>query len=756
MSGRKKKSQSKGQRKDEPGLAFSKLNFEGIDHEAFKKAVLKHAEEKVSKLPQILEEVGTRLRKWNPSVVLASFAAYALQVLVGKEGEGAEALDGELQQHHGEVLQAICLSIEFADWGILPPPPLETQAILDALPDIADSSLYSRLLVTRDETDREAMAVGSLQERIRLHTQAVRNWAYYSDVVRVSRDLYQALDADFRIAHGFAASSIVAVGDALIKTMEERGKKRIEKLRRVYRGKTLRQVVRLYYETYDDLTGTAEELLAALPPGTTREGILGMILAHTDLRLPDMMTFEPREIAEATRLAEDEILRVFEAISLSPGDLATHDPKHLFLNNPVWTAPVIDLGERFFVPMPQIIFSHIHAIMRRFAALGNLTEKLDRRRSKYLEETTESLLKRALPGAKVIAGQTWKVGAEQFESDVLVVIDRILVIAEAKSHHLTPEGLRGAPDRMKRHMKNLIVEPSIQSDRLQKIVHDARNGDQGAIAAANKLGFDPADIQHVIRVSVTLDDFSVLSASELELKSAGWIPQDMVLAPTFTVSDLEYVIDVLERPSLILHYISERGHFQTSFELLGDELDFLGVYLDSGFNLAALAEDQPRLGITGASAPMDRYYNSRDAGIQIRKPRPKLSHYLDKLIGKLEENRPKGWTLIALHLLNSADPKEQKKVSRALEKLRGDVKKNFRKPGHVNSLHLLPPLQRKAPVIFYVRPDSASESTQRVLEHYAVETLEETKRRECVVIAKSTERWAEPYVAIGLIASTSH
>jgi hypothetical protein len=80
--------------------------------------------------------------------------------------------------------------------------------------------------------------------------------------------------------------------------------------------------------------------------------------------------------------------------------------------------------------------------------------------------------------------------------------------------------LRDAPERVPRHVDDLIVEPSCQSLRLEQIIARAGKGDfdAGSILAPFGAGF--ADADEVVRLSVSLHDFSILSSSEPELRLA--------------------------------------------------------------------------------------------------------------------------------------------------------------------------------------------------------------------------------------------
>ena len=92
-----------------------------------------------------------------------------------------------------------------------------------------------------------------------------------------------------------------------------------------------------------------------------------------------------------------------------------------------------------------------------------------------------------------------------------------------------------------------------------------------------------------------------------------------------TLADFETVIDILERPAFLLHDFAERQRVQKEGHVFADEIDFLGTYLENGLNLGDLEKEKLNVALTGASAPIDHYYNSADAGVNVPKPRPRLS-----------------------------------------------------------------------------------------------------------------------------------
>ena len=52
----------------------------------------------------------------------------------------------------------------------------------------------------------------------------------------------------------------------------------------------------------------------------------------------------------------------------------------------------------------------------------------------------------------------------------------------------------------------------------------------------------------------------------------------------------------------------------------------------TGFNVAGFEEAGHALTLTGMSEQIDRYYNSRDAGVDLPKPVPRLRAYFRSLV----------------------------------------------------------------------------------------------------------------------------
>lgn len=463
------------------------------------------------------------------------------------------------------------------------------------------------------------------------------------------------------------------------------------------------------------------------------------------------MTVTPAAIAELAAIPIKSVVLILDALSLEPGELSERDPECLFLNNPVCRRPGIKIGSGFLFALPQAIFSFIFQIMRDLCAKEPLKAALSKRRAAYLESQLVSIVRTVLPKAIIAENVKWSWEGAQYETDLLALTDMTLLIGEAKSAALTDQALRGAPDRVRRHVRELIVAPAEQSARLATILRAARKGDAKARAAVAHFPFRPDEIHEIARLSVTLEDVSVLAALEDDLKAAGWAPMDLDLAPTLNLADLCCVADILNSPLQFLHYFVERARLQKAIALHGDELDLLALYLKTGFNFSAFEEEADGIAISGMSAPIDHYYTSRDAGARVRKPTAELSPYIRSVISHLETRAVKGWTTLGLAVLRLGSLEEQRRIDQGLETLRRSVPKEFRDPKHRSAIVVTPPRRDQLVGIFHVHTRRNSQNHREVIAQLAAEVMETQGRDRCIGFVRIVEDWTvAPYQLAGI------
>ncbi|QSB45699.1 hypothetical protein IDJ81_06230 [Tsuneonella flava] len=730
---------------------FHKLPTIKPEHqEAVREAILKSARTDAHRFPDLVEELQGILRIKSPEAILASFGFYATRATMNDRGETKSFNEG-MEQHHIELLQGFVLQLPIEEWGCEPPSGHDVQSVFELIPKLADIHTKRRLLERADQPDGPTRALIELQEKIRTHTQAVRNWGYFEATKSICREIYQPLDEQLQKKLGFTFTDVLEVSEVLVNIIEQRGSDYIDLLRGILRARDARTLIEKYLADMPDVEGDVDDFMRGMPNDAPREAVVGLIISHADLRHPDRMSVTPEFVAKVTNKSCDVAKAVLKALSSEIGCAKEIPVEHLFLANPAWVRPGICLGEQFLFVAPQSIFSHINEIMWQIANQAGISPTLSKRRAEYLEKKAEEVLQSALPTARIDRNVKWKAGEQQFETDILTVIDKTVLLVEAKGHRLSPPGLRGEPARLKRHLEEIVIEPSIQSERLAKLLVEARSGDEIGLEVAEQLGLQASEIDQIIRFSITLDDLSMLSVAEEELELAGILPPEHNLAPALHIADLCSISEILEHEIMFLHYFAERFHLQKQFDILGDELDFLGLYLSTGLNLGEEREDFRNIIVTGMSDIIDRYYNALDAGLKLEKPKPKLHRVYKAMIDQLVQSKPDGWTTIGIHLLSSVSPDEQKKVERGINRLRKSARRRKQNSQSKCYMQITPPLDRRAIVGFFVHRDEEKHLRRAQIEQFAADALEDGNATSCVIFARNIDHWEKPYEAVLLV-----
>ena len=210
---------------------FFQHPLSNVEPAVIKAALLKMADQNIEEFPELIKTILQLLREKYPPDILAVMAGYGLQARVSDEGIAEKGLISKLEQHHIELLQALTLTLPFAEWGELPAVPEDIQKVIDTIIELAAAFHHRRFKALEDEADLQARTVLDLQERLRLHTQMVRNWGYFSEVVQISMELYAPLDELFHEAFGFGASDLIITARHLVALLESHSNERFKWLK---------------------------------------------------------------------------------------------------------------------------------------------------------------------------------------------------------------------------------------------------------------------------------------------------------------------------------------------------------------------------------------------------------------------------------------------------------------------------------------------------------------------------------------------
>lgn len=726
-----------------------------VPFEVRQRVVSDHGRRQREQFESILPKIIALVSRLDPLNTLALMTTYGLTGTPDqRRSHKRSTWTPKVQQGHVEFLQALCLRNQLKSGAEFPEPP-SIQLLFDELPELFDAYQTMRLgpkisPAELTSPDHEA-TIMHVQEFIRAHTSVVRNWGYFGNVTRLSRDLLSKIDSDYERLAGMKLSRIVDVFEGLVRRQESWINYHFEKVHGALSLPTKEAMLEKFFSTFE-LKGDVDSLREALASSeVSYMQAKYALLPWADRFLGEGFILTNQEIADDTGLPLEAISLLTNRLSFGFGDLADQDAEHFFLDNPVWFRPLIYIQKNYyFCALPQTLLSFIYPIAEELLApFDGLGQKLSNAKAVFLEDEVARLFDLALPGSIGHRGFKWREGAQQFESDLVIRFDTTLILVETKSGRISWPALRGAPSRLIEHIKKLIVEPSDQSGRLaQRLEEDIARlkGNE-----APTLGFPiPLDgITCVVRLSVMLHDFATIQSVPAMLADAGILKNKFPLAPCMALPDLEVMLDLLETPYLRLHYLRRRAKLLMSMRAIGDELDMLGMYLDTALNLSPNLTEKKVLINSGYSMKIDRYYSRRDESLPGKKPQPNTSQWFKRLCAQLEERGRRGWSEAACALLSVASS-DQTKFEQSIRRIASKMKARKLIKNGQDTVILIPPESDEQALAFQVtRPDTQvpySSASQGI----AQQAFESKHVKRCVVIVVNATDTNLSYLSVAM------
>jgi len=639
------------------GVYFAPHPFNGADHTKLRDALLRVGTNAVQQFDTQVAQLQGILDSVDALQAIACLTTYGLTATVGKDGKiGTTYKGSKFTQAHVELCLAIALRTAAENRGSAPASADTIQKLFDLLPEIAKTFQEKRLARLSNIATDEERHIAQLQDHLRLHTQAVRNWGYFDEVVSTLERLVAPLDDAWESAFGLPASWLVRFFRDRVKDMEDRFVARLAFFREIDKATNiedfLARLIALFptpQEHYNDFVNAIRK-----HPPLSRDQRRVAAFHYADAIMDLDFISSVGEIAQRYDVKPERVDVCLRRLSHAFGDLRELRNDSALLHNPVWTRPLVSLGDGiFYCALPQGFFSFsFHTLNEIAAGDSKLHNAWTRRKAEFLEHEIETIFRNAFPQALTVRNFQWKHDGIDYENDLLVQIGSHVIIIEAKSGSVSWPALRGAPDRAKRHFRELIIDPSIQSHRLQEKIEALLSDPQDIASTLPSFPFDISAIKKVLRLSVTLEDFAVLQTNIRLAQAVGWVPNGHQLPPTMILADLRAVFDILGTKAEKIHYLQRRQTIQRTLNYVGDEMDLLGIYLANGFDLGDVEGSDASIVITGMSASVDEFFDAKANGITRVRPERKLTRWWRDICLKFEERDFEGWTEAATMLLD--------------------------------------------------------------------------------------------------------
>lgn len=510
--------------------------------------------------------------------------------------------------------------------------------------------------------------------KTRMESLSVRGTGYGEHLARVLHGCLDAFGGECRHLLGFTASEALALTHGIADLVSDRLEPGWHTAADGY-AETIRawKKARKHREQPDP---RFPKWALDLAPSAARQyiGLLVSSWLYRDSRSLSM--FSPEDLAAHCSIDARACGAFLKAFACPATDFRLEH--HAFPGgaHPMTLRPIIEVAGRYILPVPTTMIEAIRPRMEDLLQTDKgIWDRYMEHRGRYLEHEAIALLSGALPGSTSWNRIGWRSVGESGDLDGLVAADDLTTRIQCKAGRLTAPTRRGAPERMKRDIGELVERAARQHLALDQAL---KTHDSVAIGFTEEQANALRAVLQV-EVIVCLDDVGVWSTEAHELREIGVLPADRPVPWVLSLTDLMVVTDVLAGAEFV-HYLLRRQRLERDGRMMAhDELDWLGHYAKEGLFFDHYFEgDSPADGfrLLSYTEPLDSWYLTREGLRTVEAPKPTrpLPQFLAKLIRRLEEERPPHWILAGVSLLDG-DQKSRDMWNGAVKHARKRVKK---------------------------------------------------------------------------------
>ncbi|MBX9939067.1 MAG: hypothetical protein K2Y32_07420 [Candidatus Obscuribacterales bacterium] len=699
----------------------------------------KNAEEKFqSGLLTIHEE----LLRANPLQLLCSLSFNFLHSFDAAPNEWKR--QDKLFQHHLEVIQACALKHKFDEFGMERTDP---QKLIDSIKEVSQLFIFKRAQTVNESMSESDIETFMTREAVRTHTQAVRNWGYPQHMHSLVRKLMAKMDDVCQKEHGIKASSCADLLFALVKQSEARMNLHLEERMKCL-SKPSKQTM---FDAYKSAFPICQYLELSEHLVNDKSVSLLQFRNHlfccSDFTLPyEVFVVRPDFVQSLTDegVSEEAVKALLDLWSLQFGDITEQD-EFLFMGNPVRYRPFIKTMDDFYVlPLPGLLVSFCLQMLEMLFQSADSKKLYEKARAKFLEDEVAEILASSFPRGKLYRNSEWTydVDGKTYENDALLVVDQIAIVCESKSGRVDESARRGGA-RLDKEIKELLIEPAEQATRFADFLSRHPEVHEFATRSGDKNVVDVSQVKAYIPLPVTLDDLNLRWYKD----ALPMVTNDLVKRSCpFLLSDFLIAMDVLQSETLRLHYLKRRFDFQHRDNFVGDEIDFLSVYMKTRL-IHEIPNEALYVG-SGEAHPIDEYYLKSFEEQECRRPEFPLDTRWQALLSTFDAvGANPGWSWISQPFLD-VSYEDQRKIEKQLKELARKVKSGKEE---WMTLTFCNASKNRAPIVFVVHRGPSDGLAQTMMSAFA-KASQQLNGELAIGVGIDALNLLVPCTAMGLIA----
>jgi hypothetical protein len=532
---------------------------------------------------------------------------------------------------------------------------------------------YARRKIAAGEVSEAPTALEEMQFRMRTHELIVRNPAYEHHHHEVLRGLFRAVEKDLLALVGFSIDDALAISRAISVRMDRVFSERLQKAREGMKDmkNTVHKAKHSGVSTVNK-AGNNEMLpptleyyreLSKRSPKEVDNFLKSATLAWLFFGAAEICSFTVDELVDEITVPPERVKAFVSLLSMTFGDVPTDDimpsPTH-----PLRARPLVRHEEFYLSSAPMLLDWAIQPAFETALKTsgGSRWQRYQKQRHDHVLNLSVEILQRMMPGATIENNLLYCCNGDlsrETEIDAIAIYDGIVFLIEVKGADITAPARRGAPDRLRRDLEEVIAKSHSQALRAKDYISSSRE----SVFRRADGGPDfiiPTGVRDVIMISVSLAPLGHLTALLHADSDIGFF-RDGEYSWVVSIYDLIVIGDMVDLPPMFPHYVMRRVYTAHQGILEAhDELDLFGYYLNEGLYIDDIAGElqtkagKAWMGLLSYTGQFDDYYSYITGSRQKRteKPAQRMQPKLREMLVRLEKSGLSGRVDVAMAILD--------------------------------------------------------------------------------------------------------
>lgn len=420
----------------------------------------------------------------------------------------------------------------------------------------------------------------SLLSHLRIDAEIVRGSAYPEQTRREIEEIQGHFEAEFAGFAGIGPKRAIALAFALVGVVEDRLNATLAAARPDLDAAETAWA-RARRRRRGELSAAEQDLLATFRSAADARTFKGM--EHLARTAPDQLPVASADIRLDPPLTDDEWVAYCRLIGRDQAARSRMSAPIEMRERPLYVLP----DGRVFPYDISNTLDQLWAAFEREARLANpswVGGVYAHHRGKWLEDQIVQFLQRIFPAGRIYRHLSYpdpNHAGRTAEIDVIVHWPPFLMLVEAKAVQFQLEGQLGNTRLLKNDLRANIQNAFWQADRAARCIQQGEEAHFTEIDGGRVLMIRRGDLRRTYLTTVSQHTLAGIATRLAATRPLGLFRDDQY-PWALSIADLDIITQFCPGPDVLLHYVERRLSIQAEkINLIGDELDFFGAYLDT-------------------------------------------------------------------------------------------------------------------------------------------------------------------------------